>query len=268
MAAIPQPSASVILLDPDLGRDEPFGVFLLVRGQASKFMPGRYVFPGGKLEPHDGPDNDDSRRICALRELFEEAGVLLAEGPKPEPEKAQTARERLQNGGTGLSEALGGLGLELRPDALFPYARWITPEFRPKRFDTTFYLALMPKGQKAKSDLLETSGGAWLGPEKALLDHQSGLVSLAPPQVRMMGELAGFKSLDQVFAASEKADMTPVLPVLRANHASKVIYLPWDPDYADDKAQLNDPKALPCHAGRTSRLVMTDGQWLPRCKEA
>ena len=137
-------------------------------------MPGRYVFPGGKLEPRDGGDDDRGRRICALRELFEEAGVLLAEGPEPEPGKAQAARKRLQAGETDLAGELKELGLLPKPDALIPHARWITPEYRPKRFDTTFYLALMPGGQKARSDLLETSAGEWLGPEAAVAGNLAG----------------------------------------------------------------------------------------------
>ena len=268
MTAIAQPSASVILLDPDRGQEEPFGIFLLVRGQASKFMPGRYVFPGGKLEPRDGEDDDAGRRICALRELFEEAGVLLAKGPDPGPDKAGAARESLQRGESDLTSALGELGLEPDPGVLTPHARWITPKLRPKRFDTTFYLALMPNGQKASSDFLETSGGVWLGPEAAVAANQAGKVSLAPPQVRMIGELAAFGSLEELFAASERADLSPIMPVLRAKGDARVIYLPWDPDYANDDADPDKPGADPCHAGRTSRLVMTGGQWLPYILEA
>ena len=268
MAATPAPSASVILLDPDQGGGEPFGVFLLVRGQASKFMPGRYVFPGGRLEPRDGEDDDRGRRVCALRELFEEAGVLLASGPEPDPGRADLARGSLQRAEAGLAQALDGLGLKPETAALTPHARWITPEFRPKRFDTTFYLALMPGGQMARSDFLETCGGAWLGPEAAVAANQAGRVALAPPQVRLIGELAGFASLDELFAASEKADMAPVMPILRAEEKAKVIYLPWDPDYTNGSPGQGGDEAVPCHAGRASRLVLTDGQWLPYRKEA
>lgn len=262
----PLASASVMLLDPARGQDEPFGLFLLKRRTGSSFMPDRFVFPGGKVEPLDGaePLADQTLRTCALRELWEEAGVILAsdaaaaaalDGPS-----RREALAGLETGRTGLGQALAGLGLKPDLAGLAPYGRWITPTARPKRFDTTFYVALMPRGQKAACDHKETSEGLWLGPAQALAENQAGNVELAPPQVRLLGELATHASLDDLLESMRQPDLTPVEPVLWINGKERVIMLPWDPDY-----ETREPvtKALPCPAHMCSRLVHDKGRWLP-----
>jgi len=262
----PLASASVILLDPHRGQDEPFGLFLLKRRAASKFMPDRFVFPGGRVEAGDGaaPLADATLRVCALRELWEEAGVILAREPEAaaslSPQARAEALARVERGSAALGEALAGLGL--RPDlaALKPYARWITPSARAQRFDTMFYLAPMPPGQEAASDRKETSQGLWLGPGRALRENLAGRVELAPPQVRILGELAAHQSLDELWEAAGQADLSPVRPFLWIKGESRVLLLPWDPDY-----QAREPiqPARPCQAHVCSRLVNEQGRWWP-----
>ncbi len=264
--AEPQPSASVILLDPARGKDEPFGLFLLKRRTASSFMPDRFVFPGGRVEPGDGtePLADQTLRTCALRELWEEAGVILTTDSPAAAGLGASSRERAlaeaETDRVSLEQALAGLGLQPALQALTPYARWITPTARPKRFDTFFYLALMPEGQKAASDHKETSQGLWLGPAQALAENQAGRVELAPPQVRLLGELAVHASLEDLVNAVLQADLKPVQPFLWIDGKERVILLPWDPDY---KAQEPNTAAQPCPAHLCSRLVHDQGRWLP-----
>ena len=262
----PQPSATVILLDPDRAQGEPFALYLLKRRSRSRFMPGRFVFPGGRVEPRDGEDPFSPRSLaaCALRELWEEAGVVLAHDQAaaaavPVREREQ-ARRRLQEGQWSLERAMQGLGLAPAFDALIPYGRWITPSARPQRFDTVFFLALMPPGQQAESDHLETSQGLWLGPARALEENLAGRVELAPPQVRILGELADFPSLADLLERAGRGDLEPVRPFLWIQGERRVILLPWDPDYPQRHPRS---PAQPCPAGQATRLVHQEGRWLP-----
>jgi 8-oxo-dGTP pyrophosphatase MutT (NUDIX family) len=264
--AEPLASASIILLDPNRGSDEPFGLFLLKRQTGSSFMPDRFVFPGGKVETGDGsePFDDQTLRTCALRELLEEAGVILANDSKAASAIDSAARSsalnELESGNKSLGKVLAGLGLSPALSSLTPYARWITPKARAKRFNTIFYLALMPEGQEAISDQKETSQGIWLGPAQALAENQAGRVELAPPQVRILGELAVHPNLEELFKSVRRADLTPVLPFLWIDGKKRVILLPWDSDY-----QAQEPRAVakPCPAHLCSRLIHDKGRWLP-----
>jgi ADP-ribose pyrophosphatase YjhB (NUDIX family) len=279
---VPVPSASVILVDPARGGDEPFGLFLLQRRQKASFMPNRFVFPGGRSEPSDGPDPwaDGALRNCALRELWEEAGVALCQEPAPPAAALEGARRELMAGRAGLLTALAGLGLTPDQGALMPYARWITPTARPQRFDTMFYVARMPAGQEAICDALcaaagqaggqtdslaETSQGLWLGPRRALAKNTQGRVELAPPQVVILGHLAELASVEELAAFCVSADLSPVLPVLWARgkgpEAQRLILLPWDPDYPAGAPADPDHPGQPCPASQASRLVHHRGVW-------
>lgn len=257
-------AASVILLRQAPGKAPGFEVFLLKRNDGSGFMPGRFVFPGGGLEKSDGNGEKGLLR-CAIRELWEESGVVLARDGKGDApsDKAllEQGRQDLEQGGQGLEKALDGLGLEPDLEALIPFARWITPKARPKRFDTYFYLALLPQGQEAAPDNRETTEGVWLTPDQALEENLSGRVGLAPPQVRILGELAAHGSLDRLLAQTrEKADLAPVQPAMWIKEKERIILLPWDKDH-----QAGEPvsQVVPCPAGECSRLVHDKGRWHP-----
>lgn len=266
----PLPSASVILIDPGRGGQEPFGVYLLRRSQKSSFMPDRFVFPGGRVEPVDGPDPTAlaTLRRCALRELWEEAGVLIASHADGRPagpaEQARTAAALAA--GQALDQALAGAGLDLASDQLRLWDNWITPVARPQRFDTMFFLASLPAGQEAACDQCETSEGLWLGPAAALAANQSGRVGLAPPQVRLLGQLAALdRARMQVLLTGpeQPLDHPPVMPVLWAGDGLRVVMLPWDRDYGLGRPADPADMGQPCPAGAASRLVDDRGRWLP-----
>lgn len=267
----PLPSASVILLDPERDGEDPFAIFVLRRQAGSSFMPDRYVFPGGRVEPSDGDDPlaPSSLQRAALRELWEEAGVILATDAQkaaslPRKER-EAARAALNSGDLGLDEALAGLGLAPDLGALVPYARWITPKARSKRFDTIFYVAAMPPGQRAEADNQETTQGLWLGPAQGLLANQAGEVSLAPPQVRLLGELSQYPNARELLER-DPGDLEPVQPVMWLSKEMRMVLLPWDPDHAAGRPGAEGLPGQACPAHLASRMVESDGRWLPyRC---
>lgn len=264
----PKPSSAVILVDPY--PDGGLKVFLVRRSSANRFMPGRHVFPGGGVEPWDGndPDSSATRLTCALRELWEETGVILADDGRrascQPPDALAHARAALQRGEWDLAEATAFLGLEPAPEALFPYARWITPEASPQRYDTIFYAALMPRGQSAFCDGIEASQGLWVTPREALEGRVP--VSLAPPQVRILGELAAFGSLARLMEHCRNAALEPILPYLWTGGAHKVVIFPWDRDYT--RGHPGEPRDLgdPCPAWQATRMLLEGSSWRPLCK--
>jgi 8-oxo-dGTP pyrophosphatase MutT (NUDIX family) len=239
--AVPRDAATVILL-----RQAASGVeaFLLRRTAELEFAPGAYVFPGGSVDARDAdetiewagptpadfgglldvpPDRARALVCAAVRETFEESGVLLA-GPSNSSladlvsDSAALAGDRhaLLTGSASLGEVLGRRGLVLRADLLTPWARWITPEASPRRFDTWFFAAALPPGQTATAgpeghaDPGESESGTWLGPAAALEAAQAGEITLLPPTAVTLGELAGHHDVAGILA--RRPAITPRLP--------------------------------------------------------
>jgi 8-oxo-dGTP pyrophosphatase MutT (NUDIX family) len=217
-AAVPRPAATVVLLRPE----NPFEVYVLRRA-ATMVFGGLYAFPGGGVDPSDRPAalrTDWSERLgvpreqahavvgAAVRELFEEAGVLLA-GPVDEPDRTvgdvsaadwEADRVAVAARELTLSDLLHVRGLRLRDDLLLPWARWVTPEFEPKRFDTWFFVALLPAGQHARDVSGEAESTQWIRPAGA-----DGLTML-PPTRSMLNDLGAYRRIEDVVAASAGRD--------------------------------------------------------------
>jgi 8-oxo-dGTP pyrophosphatase MutT (NUDIX family) len=235
--AVPRHAATVMLL-----RDGPgVEVYLLRRTGTLDFAPGACVFPGGSVDEADAdpeiawagpapaeladrlgtsPERARALVCAAVRETFEESGVLLA-GPSPAAvvdDSAALARDRhaLLEGSTSFGELLGRLGLMLRADLLIPWGRWATPEALPRRFDTWFFAAALPPGQSATlpapAELQdradhegrpahgEADAGTWLGPAAALESARDAQIRLLPPTAASLGELAEHESVAGVLA--------------------------------------------------------------------
>lgn len=264
-----KPAAAVILVRAEPPSQGGFSVYLQQRAGSMAFMANRFVFPGGKVEPGDGEDpmSPESLAICALRELWEEAGVLLAlpveRAADLDPRRVDGLKDRVAAGELGLKAAWNEL--ELSPDlrSLTVLARWITPPERSWRFDTTFFLANMPAGQTPVGDRRETRGGLWLTPASALAENAAGRVGLAPPQVRLLGELAACPDLEAVGRMASAADQRPIMPRLYKAGGRRVVLLPDDPDYEAGGKLDPDRLGQPCSAGRATRLVDQDDLWLP-----
>ena len=239
--AVPRDAATVILL-----RQAASGVeaFLLRRTAELEFAPGAYVFPGGSVDARDAdetigwagsapavfgglldvpPDRARALVCAAVRETFEESGVLLAGPSNSSPadlgsDSAALAGDRhaLLTGSASLGEVLGRRGLVLRADLLTPWARWITPEASPRRFDTWFFAAALPPGQAATAapeghaDPGESESGTWLGPAAALEAAQAGEITLLPPTAVTLGELARHHDVAGILA--RRRVITPRLP--------------------------------------------------------
>ena len=235
--AVPRDAATVMLLQDAPGVE----AYLLRRTGTMDFAPGASVFPGGSVDEADsdpeiawagpapaevadrlGTSAERARAlICAaVRETFEESGVLLA-GPSPAAvvdDSAALARDRhaLLEGRTSFGELLGRLGLMLRADLLIPWGRWATPEALPRRFDTWFFAAALPPGQTAalaapaelqdqaenegRPDHREADVGTWLGPAAALEAARAGQIRLLPPTAVTLDELAEHDSVAGILA--------------------------------------------------------------------
>jgi 8-oxo-dGTP pyrophosphatase MutT (NUDIX family) len=235
--AVPRDAATVILLRqaPDVE------AFLLRRTDALEFAPGACVFPGGSVDERDGdgrigwagrspaefagwlntsPERARALVCAAVRETFEESGVLLA-GPSPTELVQDTAtlaldRRALLEGSCSLAELLSRRGLVLRADLLTPWARWVTPEFSPRRFDTWFFASPMPPGQVTAvtggpdHEQAESVSGSWLKPPDALQAARAGQITLLPPTAVTLAELAGHQDVASILA--QRRVITPLLP--------------------------------------------------------
>ncbi|WBB74225.1 NUDIX domain-containing protein [Micromonospora sp. WMMD1128] len=234
--AVPRVAATVLLLRP---AGDDFEVYLIRRVAAMTFG-GMYAFPGGGVDRSDseahldwaGPEPaawgerfrldpaDAQAVVCAAaREVFEEAGVLLA-GPHPgavvgdvSGDDWEAARQDLVGRRTGFADLLAGRGLTLRSDLLLPWTRWITPEFEPRRFDTYFFVALLPEGQRTRDVSGEADLTLWLRPADALARARAGELTMLPPTMVTLAEVAAAGDLAAVArAAADRDPGTPIVP--------------------------------------------------------
>lgn len=228
--AEPRPAATAVIL-----RDGAVGpeVLLLRRHRGAAFVPGAWVFPGGRVDRADRderalagagevPDQPSpSYRVAAVRELFEETGVLLARDAagacvsdaSTDP-VLEGWRERLMAGTHSMADLLEAEALRLEPAALVHAAHWITPEAEPRRYDTHFFLAELPPGCMARSDAREMTDLAWLTPRGALQRFSRGDLPMVFPTMRTLEALADFGSVAQALAAFRGQVVRPILPRL------------------------------------------------------
>jgi 8-oxo-dGTP pyrophosphatase MutT (NUDIX family) len=218
------PAATVILLREGAGGPE---VFLVRRHRRSTFMSDAFVFPGGRREPADRSDEE-----AAIRELFEEAGVLLTTEPIAQQDEW---RRRLNADERSFADLLRDERREPDLARLHYWARWITPSVEPKRFDAAFYLAELPPGQTPSFDQKETVEELWITPAEALARQAAGTLKLPPPQLRTFVELAEHGSFAALRRASEarRAHAHPVMPRFAQLGETVALLLPWDPEYQE-----------------------------------
>jgi 8-oxo-dGTP pyrophosphatase MutT (NUDIX family) len=219
-------AASVILLRP---AGASFELYLLRRHRSASFMASSYVFPGGAAEP------GEDARTAAVRELFEEAGVLLARDAGEVGETLELfSQEKLRHkvlAGAPAADVLRLAGLAFSTDTLVPWSHWITPSIEPKRFSARFFVAELPAGQKPQFDAAETVDQIWLAPRDALA--RSAELALPPPQVRTCWELAQHGAIADVLAAARARaeEPHPIMPRAAPSDRGPCLLLPWDPDY-------------------------------------
>jgi len=284
-------AATVILLRDRAER--PYDVFLMRRHRNQVFMAGAYVFPGGRLDVADadpelaacigGFSAADAKRLlqetdlpeatalglfmAAIRETFEEAGVLLARDARGSvvdlsaPETAvrfSCYRLELHAGRLTLADLVRREGLVFAPDLLIPYAHWITPEIESRRFNTRFFLARLPEGQAPVHDRMELTESFWMTPAFALAENEAGRIMLMPPTLKTIEELLSFSNTAPLFAAARSQRIRTILPEAFRTADGFGIRLPHDSEYT-----LAACKELPRPGGST-RIVMEGGIWKAR----
>ena len=255
MYATPRDAASVILLRP--GPERGYEVFLLRRRRGASFMASAFVFPGGAAEPGDAGD----LRVTAARELFEEAGVLLATGAVDVA--ALPALRDTLHAGEDAHAALAARGLSWDAAAFHPWSHWITPSIENKRFSARFYVAVVPEGQEPKFDDRETVDQVWVTAAEALV--RSRELALPPPQVRTFWELSRLATVDDVIAEStaRAGELAPIMPRLAPSDGGRIqLLLPWDPEYVSAGQGDSAPMAAPPRwATGRSRFFLEDQTW-------
>ncbi len=271
-AAEPLPSSTVILLRDEPVAAEPFSVLMLER-HGSVTFPGAHAFPGGVVDPSDArapacslpagqrwaaavegdcPPDALTYWVTAVRELFEEVGILLGtqagrplEGPLA-PALAEVRTRVLA--GEPFGTLLDRAGVVAATDQLFYFSRWITPRANPRRFDTRFLVGRMPSGQEPAVDGTETVSCQWLTPRAALAEYEAGRIMLIPPTVRTLDDLARFSSVDAVLADAARRVVRAVTPEIVQENGLPAI------SYPDNTGQTSHPPR---------RLVLRDGRWRP-----
>ncbi len=228
--AVPRPAATVILLRP------PMRAYLIRRATTMAFAAGMHVFPGGTVDPRDAstalrvpfdlgqpPELAQALVCAAVREVFEETGVLLAtpaRSPGSTVDSAamstvdtstpewEAARVAVESRAIGFADLLTSHGLELRADLLAPWSRWITPEFEPRRYDTYFFVARLPAGQEPRYVGGESTGSVWVP-----VAEPGTLVMMLPTRTTL-AQLAAYPDIDAVMSVRRDA-VTPTAPYVR-----------------------------------------------------
>jgi len=259
----PVPAATVILL-----RDSADGpeVLLLERHAKAGVLPDMYVFPGGRVEPADlgwnrvledltrrpEPSRESQRfgepeldhesclglQIAALRETFEESGILLArskrDGRYVGSEFLRSVREerlRMQAGELRFQDFVRQHELELELTALTVHARWITPEVVKHRFDTLFFAAVVPDDQEALHDGVEATSHVWVRPERALEEANAGRRRVVFPTACNLETLFGFASAQSAWEASRTRPIVTVLPRVEQREGRRMFVIPPEAGY-------------------------------------
>ena len=195
---VPRPAATVILLR---GGADGLEVLLVQRNPESRFMGGAWVFPGGAVNRAEG-DGPAALRTAAIRELDEEAGVRL-EGP----------------------------------EQLVPFSRWITPAQVKIRFDTWFFLAKLPEGERPNIDGAEIVDHRWYAPAAALEAGRQGELLLVFPTIKHLEQLSGFGTADDLIGHARGREVLPVEPRVVLYGETARIVLPGEPGYEEVPAR-------------------------------
>jgi len=273
------PAATVALVRPGIAGLE---VFMVKRHTAVAVMAGAYVFPGGQLSLADGGGDiaalcdgsiglrdrmdgvlDDEARafhVAAVRELFEEGGILLARnrhgqpvGDRPgEIEALDKARDAMAAGRPFL-EILTKERWRVALDWLALFAHWVTPDIEPRRFDAYFFLAVEPEPQDASHCGRETTDGIWIRPGEALTRCRHGEMALPPPTWTTLRQLERFATVNDAMAWARTSPVPRIQPKSMFEGDSRFVTLPGDPSYP----------AVAGFTPRETRFAIESGRWRP-----
>jgi 8-oxo-dGTP pyrophosphatase MutT (NUDIX family) len=265
IVANPRPASTVVVLRDAAGGPE---VFLVRRHESTAFMGGAYVFPGGRVDAgdHGGdsswcdgveraaaqmPEMDRAEavayHVAAARELFEEAGVLLA--PTGTREHFVKDRTDLHGGRATLRAILEREHLRLGLDALVPCAHWVTPPIDTRQFDTWFFITRLPDGQTPVHDETETTQSTWMTPAAAIEAASAGSIVLPPPTWTTLRELERFANVDAAVRWARARRIARRQPKLVEEGGQRMLLIPGDPLY---------PEAVDPEPPRETRFISVD----------
>ena len=279
IVADPRPAATVVVL-----RDSPAGpeVFMVRRHADTAFMGGAHVFPGGRVDEADysadeawcdgiahaarqlaglTPSEALAYHVAAARELFEEAGVLLARHAGGEfvslagadvRERFKQDRTDVHGGKTTLRAVIEREHLRLALDALVSFAHWVTPPIDTRQFDTRFFMTRVPPHQSPVHDDTETTHSTWLRHADAIVQAVSGEIVLPPPTWTTVRELEPFGSVDAALAWARTRTIVRRMPKLVEQGSRRMLVLPGDPLHPD--AAGDEPPV-------ETRFVFVDRRW-------
>jgi 8-oxo-dGTP pyrophosphatase MutT (NUDIX family) len=255
-------AAATVLLVRDRVHESGLEVFLVERHREIEFAGGATVFPGGKVQESDASPSLRERcrgsegigdaalavRVAAIRESFEECGILLARAPAaPEPVPAarlaelwKRYREGLERRELSLEEMIQKEDLELACDLLVPFAHWITPEGMPKRFDTYFFIVRAPSDQVAVHDGRELVGARWLSPAQALADADAGRRNIIFPTRMNLAKLGRSQSAQDAITAARAHPVVTVLPRIDRGAKGPVLRIPAEAGYDIVEASIDE----------------------------
>ncbi len=282
-------NAATVVITRD--SEESLQVLMLRRHGSHEFMAHAWVFPGGSLDERDcGPESADvvagvdparaaqtlggdidpqtalGLYVAALRETFEEAGLLLARRPGEEQSISledpsvhthfESLRKDIDDQQIGLAELCLQENLVLQAQRLTYLAHWITPDFESRRYDTRFFVASIPSRQHASHDDKETTHRAWWTPQQAIERYREDEILLAPPTLRILEEMTHFSSHAEFVEELRRRPRPPaILPhPITLESGELALALPGDPAYPDGN--------LPSYPiDGVTRMVRRDGQW-------
>ena len=251
------PSATIMML-----RKEEAGleVFMVVRHHQIDFASGALVFPGGKADPQDfdtdliphldGADQDANMRaiqVSAIREAFEECGILLARAEGEEglidAERLLTLegyRTTLHSGEVSLKDFVEKERLRLACDQLVHFSHWVTPTMLPKRFDTHFFLAVAPEDHLAVHDGHESVDSVWITPAEVLEGATSGKYTVIFPTLRNVEMLGESDTVEAAIAATKGREIMTVLPWSEQREDGNYICIPAEAGYKVTEEKMPD----------------------------
>jgi 8-oxo-dGTP pyrophosphatase MutT (NUDIX family) len=287
IAADPRPAATVVVL-----RDSSSGpeVFMVRRHEDTAFMGGAHVFPGGRVDAADSEGSDQwcdgiahaangsvrlqpdvtesaaeavAYHVAAVRELFEEAGVLLARDAHgafvslagaDDHTRVKQARHDVHDARTTLRAVVERERLRLALDALILFAHWVTPPVDTRQFDTRFFMTRVPPHQTPAHDETETTHSAWVRPSDAIAQAIAGDIVLPPPTWTTLRELEAFTSVEDAMAWARARRIVRRMPIAVERDGLRMLLLPGDPLHPDP---AGDERPI------ETRFVLVEKRWRP-----
>jgi 8-oxo-dGTP pyrophosphatase MutT (NUDIX family) len=278
----PRPASTVVVL-----RDSGAGpeVFMVRRHERTVFMGGADVFPGGRVDAIDrdgdhawcdgiahaarqlgtlAPGEAVAYHIAAIRELFEEAGVLLARdtagafvslASASDHARFKHDREEVHAGRTSLRAVVDRERLRLALDTLVLFAHWVTPPIDTRQFDTRFFMTRIPPDQTPAHDETETTHGTWITPAHAMSQARAGEIVLPPPTWTTLRELEAFVSVEEALAWARTRRVLRRMPKILEHEGQRLLVLPGDPLHPDPAGPGNED------APAETRFAFIDRRW-------